>query len=76
MSDHQDIHMDSTKTLKPTVANDPHAISSPSSKSSRVACAGRGDMLDCVVEAKFPAVYLIYSRLGPCQCVDRREKSS
>lgn len=44
--------MDRTKTLKPTVANDPHAISSPSSKSFRVACAGRGGMLDYVVEAK------------------------
>ena len=42
---HQDIHMDRIKTLKPTVANDPHAISSPSSKSSRVAGAGCGGML-------------------------------
>ena len=31
------------------MASDPHAISSPSSKSFRVACAGRGGMLDCVV---------------------------
>jgi hypothetical protein len=42
-----DIHIDGSKTLKPTVANDPHAISSPSSKSSRVACAERdGGMLE------------------------------
>ena len=43
---YQNAHVDRTKTAKPTVANDPHAISSPSSKSSRVACVERdGGML-------------------------------
>ena len=60
LSIHKDIHIDGRKTLKPTVANDPHAISSPSSKSFRVACAGRDCGMLETVESSL--MYYIMSR--------------